>query len=137
MTVKVLLGGNELVDCATIVAVRGERLLWLDVDPLRVNLVTPPGWSDDQAIAVVQNHLKMGPASARVLARDGAVTVVASNIPVVMAMVSPEDPGEVHLRIDLRPLGIDLFDDARGLHLGSNLYAKNRVSSTAVAISLG
>lgn len=137
MSIKVLLGGNEFVDCASIVEVRGEQLLRVAVGPLRITLATPTGWDETQAIAVVENDLKLGTKNARVLGAEHSVAVLSRDIPIVVAIADPEKPGEVHLRIDLRPLGIQLFDDASGLHVGSNLFTGTRVSNAATAISLG
>jgi hypothetical protein len=136
MSIKVLLGGNEFVDCANIVEVRGEQLLRVAVGPLRITLATPAGWDEAQAIAVVENDLKLGAKGARVVGAEHSVAVLSGDVPVVVAIADPGKPGEVHLRIDLRPIGIQLFDDASGLHVGSNLFTGNRVSNAATAISL-
>lgn len=41
-----------------------------------------------------------------------------------------------HLRLDLRPLGIDTFDDPGGLHVGNNVFVGNVIEGAAVAINL-
>ncbi|MBI4269165.1 MAG: hypothetical protein HY615_02445 [Candidatus Rokubacteria bacterium] len=46
------------------------------------------------------------------------------------------DAGTVHLKLDLRPLGITIYDDADGLHIGQNVFSGNVVDRSAVAISL-
>jgi hypothetical protein len=42
----------------------------------------------------------------------------------------------VHLKIDLRPFGYEIYDDVEGLHIGTNLFAHNEIRGAAVAISL-
>lgn len=137
MTVKVLLGGNQFVGCASIVEVRGEQLLRVALQPLRITLTTPPGWDDAQSLAVVDNEVKLGNPGTQVLESDRSVVLLSREHPVVVAFVDPDQPDEIRLRIDLRPLGIHLFDDSSGLHVGTNLFTGNRVSNAATAISLG
>jgi len=54
-----------------------------------------------------------------------------------LAIATLLDAQTAHLRIDLRPLGINVYDDADGLHIGKNTFAGNAVSRAAVAINLG
>ena len=42
-----------------------------------------------------------------------------------------------HLKLDLRPVGIVIYDDPEGLHIGSNLLAKSSFANCMTAISLG
>jgi hypothetical protein len=137
MSVQVQLGGNEFVDCANIVEVRGEQLLRVAARPLRVSLTTPAGWDEARSVTVVENGLTAGGPGARVLESEYSVVLLLRGVPVVTAMADPGNTGEIHLRVDLRPLGIQLFDDASGLHVGSNMFTGNRVSNAATAISLG
>ena len=117
--------------------VRGEQLLRVAARPLRVTLTTPAGWDEARAVRVVENGLTAGGPDARVLKSEHSVVLLLRGVPVVTAMADPSNMGEIHLRVDLRPLGIQLFDDASGLHVGSNLHTGNRVSNAATAISLG
>ena len=45
-------------------------------------------------------------------------------------------PDTVHLKLDLRPLGINIYDDPSGLHVGRNLFSGNVVEGAAAAINL-
>lgn len=137
MTTKVILGGNEFVDCASIVAVRGEPLLSVATGPLRVTLNTPAGWPGAQEISIHENELKPGQPDARLMKADHAIVLLVREVPVLVAMADPDHPHEVLVRLDLRPIGIQLFDDADGLHLGTNLYSRNRVSNASTAVTLG
>ena len=136
MSATVHLGGNEFADCAAIVEIRGEPVLRVDVDPLRITMSTPPGWNGAQAISVADNALTLGAPRARVFRAGESVVVLSGDVPIVTAIADPDRPGSVLLRLDLRPLGISLFDDAAGLHVGPNVFTGNRVSSAASAISL-
>jgi hypothetical protein len=54
-----------------------------------------------------------------------------------LAVATLFDADTAHVKLDLRPLGITIYDDADGLHIGQNILAGNVVSHSAVAISLG
>jgi len=42
----------------------------------------------------------------------------------------------VHVRLDLRPLGVNIHDDDRGLHVGDSLLAGNDIGGCDTAIGL-
>lgn len=118
-------------------AVRGEPLLSVATGPLRVTLNTPAGWPGAQEISIHENELKPGQPDARLMKADHAIVLLVREVPVLVAMADPDHPHEVLVRLDLRPIGIQLFDDADGLHLGTNLYSRNRVSNASTAVTLG
>jgi len=47
------------------------------------------------------------------------------------------DQKTVHLKIDLRRIGILIYDDNEGLHIGSNVLARTSFANCMTAISLG
>lgn len=47
------------------------------------------------------------------------------------------DPATVHIKLDLRLLGILIYDDHEGLHVGKNLLAHNSFMNCMTAIALG
>jgi len=130
----VVLGGNRFVDCESILAYRGTAILKVGFAPLRLDLATPEdlpshrvvrvdqqGWSPQDRVRVVRT-----PQSFAVFWEDDA-----------LAVATLLDPETAHLKLDLRPLGINIYDDPDGLHIGQNTFAGNRVSGSAAAISLG
>jgi hypothetical protein len=54
-----------------------------------------------------------------------------------LAVATLWDACTVHLKVDLRPLGIKIHDGPDGLHIGQNVFSGNVVSRSAAAISLG
>ncbi len=46
-------------------------------------------------------------------------------------------PSLVHLRLDLRPLGLLIYDDIDGLHIGGTRIAGQNLQGTGTAIWLG
>jgi hypothetical protein len=130
----VLLGGNRFVECDSILAYRGMPILKVGFDPLRLELATPEGRPShphvrvDQKGASPQDRVQIvaTPQSFAVFWQEHA-----------LAVATLLDAGTAHLKLDLRPLGINIYDDLDGLHIGHNVFSGNVVSHSAAAISLG
>jgi len=54
-----------------------------------------------------------------------------------LAVATLLDAETAHLKLDLRTLGINIYDDPDGLHIGQNIFSENVVSHSAAAINLG
>ena len=130
----VVLGGNEFVDCESILAAKGESLLSVRAAPLAVTIRTPKGWQSLQALTVEANEVTPLQDGVRVVHDGASVSVLFHDFPMLFAVSG--GPDRVLLRVDLRSIGINLFDDAEGLHIGGNVFRGNRISSAATAISL-
>ncbi len=99
----------------------GERvLLAVKTNPLRVTLRTPhPG----SGVEVVENQLLRG-AGIRIVVSPTAVAIILDgSVPLVMAHVAHDDSELVICRVELRPLGMAIWDDAEGLHVGASVVA--------------
>jgi hypothetical protein len=131
----VVLGGNEFVDCENILAASGEPLLSIRSAPLSVTFRTPRAWSQSPAVTIVANEVTSPQDGIHVVRDATSVSVVFRGFPMLVAISEGQD--RVLLRLDLRPLGINVFDDAEGLHIGGNSYRGNRISNAATGISLG
>ncbi len=131
----VVLGGNEFIDCESILVAKGEPVLSVRTIPLTITIQTPKAWPPPQAMTVVANDVPPHQEGVRVVRGNVSVCVVFHDFPMLFAV--SERPDRVLLRIDLRPIGINVFDDAQGLHIGENFFRGNRISNAAAAISLG
>ena len=126
---KVTLGGNVLIDCPTLLAFRGHPVVWVTTNPFDLQLNIPddlPG-SRNQAL----------PDKVRTEHSDSVVFLSPGKYAVAIAILLSSSTQEVYLRLDLRPLGINIFDDQAGLHVGSNVFVGNIVERSEVAINLG
>ena len=130
-----MLGGNEFVDCENILAAKGEPLLSVRAAPLTVTIRTPREWPPHQALTVVANEVLPDQDGVRVIRNGASVCVVFHGFPMLVAV--SETSERVLLRLDLRSIGMNVFDDAEGLHIGGNLFRGNRISNAATAIRLG
>ena len=133
---EVVLSSNRFVDCDAIVAIQQQELLRVHTSPLRVALTTPPDLPSGRSVQVVDNvKLAESASNVRVVTSDSSVAVFWDETPLVIATLLAE--AMVSLRVDLRPIGINLFDDANGLHVGSNIFAGNWIAGASTAVALG
>lgn len=130
----VILGRNRFVDCGSLLVHGGVPFLRVEVDPLRIERRTPEYLPSGRRVRVdpsghaPEDHVRVvaTPQSFAILWDDDA-----------LATATLLEPETVHLKLDLRPLGINIYDDPGGLHIGGNLCSGNVVSKAAAAISLG
>ena len=130
----VLLGGNRFVECQSILGYRGTPVLAVSFDPLRVRLTTPKGVPSGRCVRV-DEHGRSPEGHVRVVPTPLSFAVFWDEFALVTATVFDQDTA--HLKLDLRPLGIIIFDDVDGLHIGQNVFSGNVVSHAAVGITLG
>jgi len=138
LSATVLIGTNRLIDCDTVLSLRGTPLLRVKVQPLRVSLTTPPDLPSGRALHVEANQLKPpGPpqkANVRVIAEEHSVAIFWEDSALVIATALEESTA--HVKIDLRRIGINVFDDADGLHVGPSVLARNTIETCETAIAL-
>lgn len=129
----VLLGRNRFVECESILAYKGTPILKVGFSPLRLELATPEGLPSraarvDQKGGSPEGHV-------RIVATRQSFAIFWEDD--ALAVATLLDAETAHLKLDLRPLGIHIYDDSDGLHIGQNIFSENVVSHSAVAISLG
>jgi hypothetical protein len=118
--VKVILGSNEFIDCPTLLAYKGKPVLRVTINPVRVALDPPPDLP-----RVELRHVTTDRSDA-IIAGEQAI--------VIGTLISPDT---VHLALDLRPIGMNIVADVRGIRVGNNLFVGNVIQSMAVGITLG
>jgi len=129
----VLLGRNRFVECESILAYKGTPILKVGFDPLRLELATPEGVLS-RAVRVDQKG-RSPEDRVRIVATPQSFAVFWENE--ALAVATLLDAETAHLKLDLRTLGINIYDDPDGLHIGQNIFSENVVSHSAAAINLG
>ena len=109
-------------------------MLQVGVDPVQVELVTPENLPSRRAVRVDQKA-RSPQEDVRVVATPQSFAIFWRDY--ALAVATLLDAETVHLKLDLRPLGINIYDDIDGLHIGTNVFSRNEVSHTAAAINLG
>jgi len=127
--VRVTLGGNVLIDCSTLLAFKGQPVVRVTTNPFDLQLNIPDDLPGQRNQAL--------PEKVRTEHSDAVAFLTSGNYAVAIAVLLSPLTQSVYLRLDLRPLGINIFDDQAGLHVGSNVLVGNIVERSEVAISLG
>ena len=141
--VIVIWGSNRFVDCLALLASKTETVLSVSAAPLEIDLLIP----DDvptNIFRILRNRVvsSPGPSSAQIASTEKAVAVLWNEIPVLMAQdIGREQQNPFHdrilLHIDFRPFGLNVFDDAAGIHIGGGLIGRSAFSHCSAAITLG
>lgn len=132
--ITVVLGQNRFIDCQSLLAYKGFSILRVAADPVRVELATPDGQSTRPNVRV--NQSEANPADQVRVIQSPVSFAIFMNWR-ALAVATLLEPGVVHLSLDLRPVGINIYDDVSGLHIGGNTFVGNVVSHSAVGINLG
>src|SRR5262249_1005538 len=53
-----------------------------------------------------------------------------------LAIATKLSDDTIHLKVDLRAIGMDVYDDATGLHIGPMMVSSNTFAKAATAINL-
>jgi hypothetical protein len=130
----VLLDGNRFVECESILAYKGAPVLRVRFEPLRVELTTPERVPAHRRVRVDESGGEPK-IMVRIVRTAESFAVFWQDHALVLATLL--EPGTAHLKLDLRPLGMVIYDDVDGLHIGRNVFAGNVVSHSAAAINLG
>ncbi len=132
----VAFGTNHFVDCGSLVALGVQPVLSVQSNPLRVTLVTPASLPSRRSVFVVDNE--RDPRSSievRVIKSASSVAIFWNESPLVIATELEADV--MSLRADLRAIGINLYDDVDGLHIGNAQFRASTITGAAVAFQLG
>lgn len=131
-TVK--LGSNEFTDVQVLIAFKGRPVLIVADHPLRVTLQVPEAAPQFAPRVEIVENVAPGNPRLRISSTPDAVTVLFDSQPICIATKVRSD--EIVLRIDLRPIGMLVYDDAHGLHVGNSIFAKNIISKAHTAFNL-
>lgn len=131
----VVLGTNRFVDCRALLGFQGTDLLVVQPDPLQVTLRVPESASLAGSPVVIEGGIVTTGQGLAISADPGCFAIYADDVLAVVAV--RRDAETIHLKVDLRPLGLQIYDDVDGLHIGSNSFARNEIRNAGVAITLG
>jgi len=136
---SVITGTNRFINCHTVISLKDQLLLQVSFSPLRVSLRLPRGLPSHVFFDIVENDLKEKTESSgsnpRIVISETNVSIFWSDVLLVSATLL--DNETAHLKIDLRRVGINIFDDNAGLHVGHNTLTGNSFENCATAIALG
>lgn len=142
----VVWGGNRMIDCVALLSWQDQIVLGIaDAKPLKVTFSVPRSISEgSQSLEIVENQIvapRPKPRELSVSWSPDALTVLWKDVPIITALeIEPEPLNPSHrrvvLRTDLRPLGMNIFDDGAGIHVGGSVIARTAFSHCSTAIRL-
>lgn len=136
---SVIVGTNKITNCRILVGVKDQSLLQIAFAPLRVSLKLPQDLPSHISFEIVDNVIKEEGTTPnpdlRIVSGDTNVSIFWKDLLLLSATLL--DKETAHLKLDLRPVGIVIYDDHEGLHIGSNLLVRASFADCMTAISLG
>jgi hypothetical protein len=136
---SIIVGTNRITNCRVLVGVKDQPLLQVAFSPLRISFKLPEGLPAPISLEIADNVLKgEGIASnpdVRVISGESNVSIFWKDLLLLSATLLDDETA--HLKLDLRPIGIVIYDDPEGLHIGNNLLARSAFTDCMTAISLG
>jgi hypothetical protein len=140
MSVTVRIGSSRFQDCRSIISYMDRPMLQLEADPIRATVRMPPERGIPPTIAIEENRFVSPPVAPesqglRLKSDLNSLALTLNDVPLLMATLV--DRETIVARIDFRPVGINIFDDAEGLHIGANILRGKHFSHSASAIDLG
>lgn len=133
---SVIVGTNEITNCRILVGVKDQPLLQVAFSPLRISMKLPQDLSTHISFEIADNVIAdNAPSDLRIISGDRNVSIFWKNYLLLSATLLDQDTA--HLKLDFRPIGIVIYDDHEGLHIGSNLLARAAFANCMTAISLG
>lgn len=117
----IILGSNRFVDCMNLIGFKNAPLLQVRSSPPEVILTLP-------------EPLDIASDAWEIIKSDSSFSIFKGDSAIAIATQRKKDV--VHLKLDLRPLGINVFDDIAGLHVGNNVFSGNTLEHIGTAINL-
>lgn len=138
---EVIVGGNGFRDCKTIIAFGGRPLLGLKPGSNDVQLHVPAlGAPNAEKMALVFEGYRVVSGDDGVTRQltirhhDDEVRVYFAHS--LLLVVSQLSDLVIHIHLDLRPLGVRVFSDAEGLHVGPHTFFNLAFQAESPAISV-
>jgi hypothetical protein len=132
---NVIWGGNRIVDCVALLSWKDQVVLAVSSAPPRVDLRTPAEARPAKGVRIEQNQIVETLPGIKVAVKAESVAVLLDALPILTVVDIGSDT--LLVRADFRPLGMSVFDDAAGLHIGASVLTNNHFSGCSTAIALG
>ena len=130
---SVIFGQNRFENCRTLIAWQEKPILKIEGELSSLQLDTTGLGEGIKEIRVEGGHVISGDG-VRVVISESTVTVFVHNEAILF--VTRLESQTLHVKVDLRPLGLNIYDDIVGLHAGRNVIARNMFSGCEVGVRL-
>lgn len=130
---NVILGQNKFENCRTLIGRNDHAILSVEGEASTLRLDTRDLDDAVKAIFVERGAVVSGDG-VRLVSSESGVAVFVDEQAILFLTILDEET--LHLKLDLRALGLNIYDDVEGLHAGRNIIAHNSFSSCEVAVRL-
>lgn len=137
---EVLLGGNAFRDCDTLISVARIPVLKVRGDPLHIELAVPilePEAGGRLKFHMINRKIEGDPVVVRQSAihgHDDELRLFHGHHLLLTASALSRET--IHVHLDLRPLGLRVYSDAEGLHVGQHTVFNLAFQSESPAIAV-
>jgi hypothetical protein len=128
----IIIGSNRFVDCGSIIRLGASDIVRVQPDPLRLDFDVP-AFENRGAFAVKENVAQT--EGLRVIAGPSTTSLFLGEFALVAATQLATDI--IHLHLDLRPIGLNIFDDGKTLFVGPMQFTESGMQGAACAVQLG
>ena len=133
---SVLMGLNRFENCQTLIAWGEHPVLRAEAGLSSLKLDTTGMGEKIRAVSVEGQSITVGKDIFSLIASNVGTTVLfRGNLAILVA--TQIDEHTLHIKLDLRPLGLNIFDDVAGLHVGRAVMANNSFNGFKAGIRLG
>ena len=135
---EVILGGNGFRDCATIIAFGGQPLLGVSRTSPEIEVRVPARGSASASLLIQGSRVSGSDAGLvrQILVRSHEDEVRVFYRHALLLVVSKLSETSTHVHLDLRPLGVRVFSDGEGLHVGPHTFFNLAFQAESPAISV-
>ena len=130
---SVLMGLNRFENCRTLIAWGERPVLRVEAGLSSLQLDTTGLGEKIRGVRVEGQIVAVGD-DCHLIASDEGTTLLVGDQAILFA--TRIDEHTLHIKLDLRPLGLNIFDDIAGLHVGRNVMASNSFTGCQVGIRL-
>ena len=131
---SVLMGLNRFDNCRTLIAWGEHPVLKAEAGLSSLQFDTTGLGEKIRAVRVEGQNVTVGKEVLSLVASDATTVLFGGNQAILIA--TRIDEHTLHIKLDLRPLGLNIFDDIAGLHVGRNVIASNSFNGCQVGIRL-
>jgi hypothetical protein len=131
---SVLMGLNRFINCRTIIAWHEHPLLKAEAGLPSLQLDTTKVGERVRSVRIEGQNVAVGKEDFRLITSEAGTVLFGGDQAILIA--TQIDEHTLHIKLDLRPLGLNIFDDVAGLHIGGNTWAHNSVTGSEVVIRL-
>lgn len=130
---QVRVGGNQFARPLALLTLAGQAPLFIGSGPVpRVWLFAPSSQPGAAWEALIQDNAQVR-SDLTITAANKLVKISLGTTTLLNATCGADDALILH-KLDLRPLGLDVFADEQGLHLMGNTFTNNNFSNIPVIL---